>query len=170
MLACWIGLAQTLSAGGPPGGEPPDPAQTSEKAAGLLARMADAVRSLNYEGTLVYLHENRLEAMSLQHRIDQGQVQERLISLSGPVRAVVSAHERVMCVLPDGHPISVERGARFLDADGIDPAALADHYRVELLGVARVAGRDTDVIGIVPRDALRYGYRFHIDRETALPL
>lgn len=138
----------------------------------LLSRMADAVRSLDYEGTLVYLHENRLEAMSIQHRVDKGKVHERLISLSGPVRAVVRAQERVMCVLPDGHPISVERsgGGRFLDTEGIDPEALSDHYRVELLGAARIAGRDTDVVGIIPKDALRYGYRFHIDRETALPL
>ncbi|NEX20102.1 transcriptional regulator [Thiorhodococcus mannitoliphagus] len=141
-------------------------------AAELLARMAEAVRSLNYEGTLVYLHENRLEAMDLQHQISNGEVHERLISLSGPVRAVVRAQERVMCVMPDGHPISVEQNgqSRFLETEGIDPDALVDHYQVRMLGEARIAGRDTDVVGIVPRDALRYGYRFHIDRETALPL
>ena len=178
LLVCWLGLCSALGAaadpgpGADPGQQAPAAAQESapEKASALLERMAEAVRSLNFEGTLVYLHQNRLEAMSLQHRIDQGEVQERLVSLSGPVRAVVRARERVMCVLPDGHPISVEQAKGILDTEGIDPAALTDHYRVELLGVARVAGRDTDVVGIIPRDALRYGYRFHIDRETALPL
>ncbi|WP_242482588.1 MucB/RseB C-terminal domain-containing protein [Thiocystis violacea] len=171
VFCCWLSLVHGVYAGEPPGAEAGEAADTSHQIAVLLSRMADAVRSLDYEGTLVYLHENRLEAMNLQHRIDRGQVQERLISLSGPVRAVVSAQERVMCVLPDGHPISVDRGgSRFLDAEGIDPDALVDHYRIELLGTARIAGRDADVIGLIPRDALRYGYRFHIDRETALPL
>lgn len=144
----------------------------SAQAAGLLARMAEAVRSLDYEGTLVYLHENRLEAMDLRHQVSNGEVHERLISLSGPIRAVVRAQERVMCVMPDGHPISVEQNGqgRFLETDGIDPDALVDNYEVRMLGEARIAGRDTDVVGIIPRDALRYGYRFHIDRQTALPL
>ncbi|WP_232424174.1 MucB/RseB C-terminal domain-containing protein [Imhoffiella purpurea] len=139
---------------------------------GLLEKMAQAVRLLSYEGTLVYLHENRLDALSLVHRVEKGEIQERLISLSGPIQATARQHDRVMCVMPNGHPISVEpeQGAGFLNAGGIDPSALGAHYRIEELGSARVAGRDTDVIGIIPRDGLRYGYQFHIDRETALPL
>lgn len=138
----------------------------------LLEQMSEALRSRNYEGTLVYLRDNRLETLSLVHRVDQGQVKERLISLSGPVRALTQQPDRVMCVFPDGHPISVSRHGRepLLDTDGIDPAALGDHYRVEVLGSSRVAGRDTDVVGILPRDDLRYGYRFHLDRDSHLPL
>jgi sigma-E factor negative regulatory protein RseB len=33
-----------------------------------------------------------------------------------------------------------------------------------------VAGRQTEVVGIIPRDGLRYGYRFYLDRESGLPL
>ncbi|BCU07250.1 MucB/RseB C-terminal domain-containing protein [Allochromatium tepidum] len=149
----------------------PDSAADSVSPSVLLARMAEAVRSLSYEGTLVYLHQNRLETLSLDHRIEDGQVEERLIALSGPIRAVASGKDRVNCVLTDGRPISVERqGGRFLDTEGIDPGALQDHYSVEYLGRARIAGRETEVVGILPKDDLRYGYRFHIDRETALPL
>lgn len=137
----------------------------------LLTRMTEAVRSLSYEGTLVYLHQNRLETLSLDHRIADGQIEERLIALSGPIRVVASGKDRVNCVLTDGQPISVERqGGRFLDTEGIDPRALQNHYSVEYLGRARIAGRETEVVGILPKDDLRYGYRFHIDRETALPL
>jgi sigma-E factor negative regulatory protein RseB len=139
----------------------------------LLERMGAALRSLNYEGTLVYSHDNRLEALKLVHRNEQGEVHESLLSLNGPVRAVTRERDRVMCVLPDGHPISVKRRAAaggLLNTEGIDPAQLVDHYRVEIQGIARVAGRDTEVVGIIPRDALRYGYRFYIDQETFLPL
>lgn len=144
-----------------------------ERAGVLLERMASALRSLNYEGTLVYSHENRLESLHLVHRIEQGRIQERLVSMSGPVRAVTRDRDQVMCVLPDGHPISVKRqgvSAGLLNTEGIDPAALGDFYRIEMPGGARVAGRDTEIVGIVPRDPLRYGYRFYLDQATALPL
>jgi sigma-E factor negative regulatory protein RseB len=143
------------------------------RASDLLQRMADALRSLSYEGTLVYSYENRLEALHLVHRYEEGQVQERLLSLNGPVRAVTREPDRVMCVLPDGHPISVKRpsgAGGLLNTDGISPEQLGDHYRIEIQGIARVAGRDTEVVGIIPRDDLRYGYRFYVDRETFLPL
>ncbi|NEV62392.1 MucB/RseB C-terminal domain-containing protein [Thiorhodococcus minor] len=172
VILCWTcAIASAVASEGEAPHSAGEDAQTG-RSAELLARMAEAVRSLDYEGTLVYLHENRLEAMDLRHQVVDGEVHERLISLSGPIRAVVRAQERVMCVMPNGHPISVEQNgqSRFLETEGIDPDALVDNYEVRMLGAARIAGRDTDVVGIIPRDALRYGYRFHIDRETALPL
>ncbi|RKT42759.1 MucB/RseB C-terminal domain-containing protein [Thiocapsa rosea] len=147
--------------------------EVTQRASDLLQRMSEALRSLNYEGTLVYSHDNRLEALHLVHRYEKGQVQERLLSLSGPVKAVTRERDRVMCVLPDGHPISVKRpsgAGGLLNTDGIAPEQLGDHYRIEIQGVARVAGRDTEVVGIIPRDDLRYGYRFYLDQETFLPL
>ncbi|MFB1489268.1 MULTISPECIES: MucB/RseB C-terminal domain-containing protein [unclassified Thiocapsa] len=147
--------------------------EVTERASDLLQRMAEALRSLSYEGTLVYSHDNRLEALHLVHRYEAGQVQERLLSLSGPIKAVTRERDRVMCVLPDGHPISVKRpsgAGGLLNTDGIAPEQLGDHYRIEIQGIARVAGRDTEVVGIIPRDDLRYGYRFFVDRETYLPL
>ncbi|MFD2113494.1 MucB/RseB C-terminal domain-containing protein [Thiorhodococcus fuscus] len=167
---CGFGAAPWTFAGGQEASEVV--ATPAEDVSALLARMAEAVRVLSYEGTVVYLHENRLDALSLMHRVENGQVQERLISLSGPVQATARQHDRVMCVLPNGHPISVEaeNGPGFLDAKGIDPTVLGRYYRIVALGSARVAGRDTDVVGIIPRDNLRYGYQFHIDRKTALPL
>jgi sigma-E factor negative regulatory protein RseB len=149
---------------------PSDP--LTEQAAALLDRMGTAVHSLNYEGTLVYLVDDRLETLHLVHRVDEGRVQERLVSLSGPVRAVTREHDRVTCVMPDGHPISVKShaGRNLLRSARIDPRALSDRYRVEIPGAARVAGRDTDVLVIRPLDALRYGYQFYLDRETGLPL
>jgi len=157
---------------GAEGRDASDSAPDSLSPSVLLTRMTEAVRSLSYDGTLVYLHQNRLETLSIDHRVEDGQVEERLIALSGPIWAVARDKDRVNCVLTDGRPISFEYkgGSRFLDTDGIDPQALHAHYSVEYLGRARVAGRETEVVGILPKDDLRYGYRFHIDRETALPL
>jgi sigma-E factor negative regulatory protein RseB len=145
----------------------------TERATALLDQMSAALGSLNYEGTLVYSHANGLEALHLVHHIQDGQVQERLVALNGPVRTVTRERDQVMCVLPEGHPIAVKRGAGssgLLNTQGIVPSVLSEHYRIEIQGVARVAGREAEVVGIIPRDDLRYGYRFFIDRETFLPL
>lgn len=142
-------------------------------AAEQVQRMAAAVSSLSFEGTLVYLHENRLETLHIYHAIEDGQARERLVSMTGPVRAVTREDDEITCILPNSHPISIKRHgvardllrSRAMDLDAIDR-----YYRLHALGVARVAGRETDVVGIIPRDALRYGYRFYLDRETGLPL
>ncbi|MBV5308945.1 MucB/RseB C-terminal domain-containing protein [Chromatium okenii] len=150
----------------------PAPALTQQISV-LLERMTNALHALNYEGVLVYLHDNRLETLNLLHRVTQGQVQERLVSLSGPVRTVARERDRILSAQPEGQPFAVDppsSGGHILATEGIDPAALDAHYRIAILGTARIAGRDTEVIGIIPRDALRYGYRFYIDRATALPL
>jgi sigma-E factor negative regulatory protein RseB len=141
--------------------------------AAQLARMAAAVDDLNYEGTLVYLADNRLEALHIVHRLDGGEVQERLVSLSGPVRAVTRHRDEVTCVLSEERPISIKRKtgvADLLRTRAIDPNMLSANYFVHPLGETRVAGRDTDVVGVIPRDDFRYGYRFYLDRQTGLPL
>lgn len=143
-----------------------------DRAGRMLETMNRALRSLDYEGTLVHLQDNRLETLHLVHRIDGGRVQERLVSLSGPIMAVTRESDRVTCVMPDGHPISVksQAGRNLLRTDWIDPALLADWYEFLIEGAARIAGRDTDVLVIKPRDDLRYGYRLHLDRASGLPL
>jgi len=74
--------------------------------------------------------------------------------------------------LADSHSISVlEHGFEkdMLRARMPDLSALRDHYGVYPLGEAQVAGRYTQVVGVSPRDRLRYGYRFYLDRESGLP-
>jgi sigma-E factor negative regulatory protein RseB len=135
--------------------------------------MANAMRSLSYEGTLVYAHGNRIESLRIEHRIENGQSRERLESLNGPERSMTRDQDRVTCELPNSHPISVHRGGLTHDvlrAKAIDPESLSAHYLIHPLGTARVAGRQVDVVGIIPRDSLRYGYRFYLDLESGLPL
>ena len=138
-----------------------------------LVRMADALRSLSYEGTIVYLHGNKLETLRIVHRVEKGQIREYLVSLNGPVRTLTREKGSVTCDLSASRSISVQGhgiGNDVLHAWTLDPAALNDHYGVHALGTARVAGRQTDVVGVIPRDGLRYGYRFYLDQESGLPL
>jgi len=138
-----------------------------------LQRMASATRTVEYEGTLVYLHGHQLTSLRIAHRIDAGESRESLLALNGPIRALARNPRGVTCVLPDAHAISVKRAPAtkgVLRRAALDPERLAPHYLIHPLGESRVAGRDTDVVGIIPRDNLRYGYRFYVDRDTGLPL
>jgi len=136
-----------------------------------LVRMTDAVKTVEYEGTLVYLYGHHLSTLRIAHRIDGGESRESLLALNGPIRAVARNPHEVTCVLPDAHPISVKPPSEsVLRRAAVNPVALSPYYLIHPLGQSRVAGRDTDVIGIIPRDDLRYGYRFYVDRATGLPL
>lgn len=138
-----------------------------------LERMSIALRSLSYEGTLVYSHDGRLETLRIVHRIEDGRAHERLESLNGPLRTMTRERGQVTCRLSGDHRISVQPqglGADLLRSRSIDITVLSPHYLVHPLGSARVAGRQTEVVGIIPRDSLRYGYRFYLDTESGLPL
>ncbi|MFE8033191.1 MucB/RseB C-terminal domain-containing protein [Thiohalocapsa marina] len=149
----------------------------AKSAEALLVRMNHAQNALEYEGTLVYLHGTRLATLHVARRLDDGMPRERLLALTGPVRALARTDQGIACMLPDSAPIMLP----VTEADGPTPSAalrsgpvdfdrLRAYYQLEYLGVARIAGRDTDVVGILPRDSYRYGYRFFIDRASGLAL
>jgi sigma-E factor negative regulatory protein RseB len=167
LLAALVCAAAVASAG-----EPVQQGQDESSVEGLLTRMHDAQQRVGYEGTVVYLHANRLATLRVARSIDDGDSKESLLALSGPIRAVARNAHGVTCMLPDALTFATPRGHRsgLLRSVPLDFARIRRHYRLQPLGASRVAGRDTDVIGIVPRDAYRYGYRFFIDRASGLPL
>jgi sigma-E factor negative regulatory protein RseB len=149
---------------------PPIPEQSPEA---LLQRMTEAQRLVEYEGTLVYLHGGELATLRIAHRIDNGLSQESLLALSGPIRAVARNERGVTCMLSGARSFSVPRahhGSALLRSVPRDFERIREHYLLQMLGQSRVAGRDTDVVGIVPLDEYRYGYRFFVDRQAGLPL
>ncbi len=138
-----------------------------------LKRMATALRALDYEGVLVYAQGDRLQTLRIVHRLENGRIQERLESLSGPASTIIRERNQITCHLQGNQPISINgqllNTPLFL-SQGPDFQAIAPYYLIHGLGQARVAGRQTQVVGIIPRDDFRYGYRFFIDQESSLPL
>ncbi len=132
------------------------------------------MRTLSYEGTFVYLHSTQLEAMQITHTANNDQEQERVFSLNGAAREVIRSQDSVICVLPDAKAVSVtkhEAGDRsFPVVLPMNLSRLSDYYEFRMLGDARIADREAVVIGVIPRDAYRYGYRLFLDADHALPL
>lgn len=138
-----------------------------------LERIARSARMVQYHGEVVYRHGDRVEAMEIVRRGGDDNWTERLLMLDGVPREVLRDGKTVTCILPGGReslaghriPRNPFPGEQWAYTD-----AVARHYDFLDLGSARIAGRACKVIGIQPRDALRYGFRLWVDESTGLVL
>jgi len=138
-----------------------------------LDRMNDALESLNYRGTFVHVYDGNAETMRVVHRNLDGVVAERLVSLDGVGREIIRREKNVQCILPDRKVVLLDERR---DANPLISALpnyslqLETHYKFKVYSTDRVANRQTQVIGISPRDEFRYGYVLWLDWDTAMPL
>ena len=139
-----------------------------------LMKMSQAARTLNYEGTFVYQHNNQLEAMQIVHRVDNGSINEKLVSLNGVPREVIRDNQEVRCYLPDENSVVVEhRKANGKSFPSILPEnlhLLDNNYEIRLGRKGRIADREAQLVAISPQDQYRYGYALWADSETGLVL
>ncbi|MCO6414307.1 MAG: MucB/RseB C-terminal domain-containing protein [Thiogranum sp.] len=138
-----------------------------------LERMSRASQSLNYEGTFVYQHQGRLEAMHIVHAMDADGERERLLSLTGPEREVLRDNQVVTCILGDRRSVVVNRSRPRSPFPGSFPKelmALEKHYSFDVSGEDRVAGLSCRVVVLKPRDAFRYGRRLCVHEDSHLLL
>jgi sigma-E factor negative regulatory protein RseB len=148
------------------------PLSAREEAQQWLEDMSTALRTLDYDGTFVYLHDGKLEAMRIIHQADGGVEKERLVSLTGSAREVLRDNKAVTCIMPDSKSVMVGQSRqpqRFHEVPS-DLDSLRAHYHLEVLGDDRVAGQMARVVAITPRDAYRYGYRFWIGKQSKMML
>lgn len=140
----------------------------------LLERVSSSTRTLNYDGTFVYLHGQSMDTMRVIHKFDGKAERERLISLTGQASEVIRNKDKVLCVLPNSKKIIIEKAKQGLNSF---PSVLAmnfsqieDFYELSLLAGQRIAGRTTQGLRISPKDQYRYGYRIWIDEDNGLLL
>ena len=108
-----------------------------------LERMVGAAHELNYEGRFIYMHQGAVQAMRIVHGVGEEGEHERLITLNGPSREVIRQGGTVTCILPDDNAVVVDSSRPSRPFPITLPTrleALADYYRVEMAGQARVAG------------------------------
>ena len=144
----------------------------SPDARAMLAQMASAIRSLDYQGSFAYQHSGRVDTLRVFHA-GGALERERLISLNGPRSEVIRNGRNVTCIQPDGSATVYVNGS----GRGLLPLVpdasnrpLGDQYDVRISGSDRVAGYLADIIDVTPRDAFRYGYRLWLDQGTRLLL
>lgn len=144
-----------------------------QSAVELLNRMAQAGRTLNYEGTFIYEHAGKLQTMQLYHGTDGKNEQDRLVTLDGAAREVVRKGGKVTCILPNHKPLVVEEAGPTPPLPINIPTnvdQLDSFYAVQVAGSERIAGQRARKLVIAPRDGFRYGQQLWLDEKHGLLL
>jgi len=138
-----------------------------------LQRIAGAAQKLSYSGTFVYQNGSQSETSRIVHVVSNGNQMEKLEVLDGSPREVTRYNDEVKCYLPESHLMIVEQRSTRRSFPALIPAGLAglgDYYVVSKGSRVRVAGFDSQIIRLEPRDTLRYGHQFWVDQVTGLLL
>jgi len=136
-----------------------------------VQKMSDAMRNLNYRGHFVYMHESQLESMEIAHYRDEQGEKEHLLSLNGEAREVIRDNQNLTCIWPSSREVVIDLSRKNSYSPIFIPediARLEKFYDMKLVGMDRIAGEETMVVHIEPRDQYRYGIKFWINRENGL--
>ncbi len=138
-----------------------------------LERMNRALLSSNYDGVFSHWQGGKVETLRIIHRVQNGAVTERLVSLDGSGREFIRRGPELACYLPDEHTVLVQSDPHpkllLSNLPSFDAGA-SRFYSIADVRRTRVLGRPAQLIAVDPRDEFRYGYRLWIDESTAMPL
>ncbi len=138
-----------------------------------LQKISNAANDLNYDGTFVYHSGGWMETMRLIHRSGPNGTKARLIALSGEAREVIRDDNQVTCILPDKASVLVSKSLHpaVPSFSVFKPSGdFSGHYTLQAGPGERVAGRETRLISIMPKDPYRYGYRLSVDDKSSFLL
>ena len=138
-----------------------------------LNRMAAAVQSTSYEGTVIRIHGSEAEALKVVHTVENGVVLEKVVAQEGNGVEIIRNGNKVHRILPDRQSVLVEewdnQPTLFSTLPGSE-VRFGNEYDVAIVRKDRVAGREAIMLAIRPHDGYRYGHRIWLDTETAFPL
>ena len=139
-----------------------------------LMRMHEGSRRNAYIGTFVVSSGASMSSARIWHVCDGDQQIERVESLSGPPRQTFRHNHQVTTVTPDTKVVRQDKR----EAQGGFPpllmssdTAIPEFYSVKMVALSRperVAGHDTEVVVLAPRDAQRFGYRVWTEKKSGL--
>lgn len=168
LLFAWTTLA--LSLWQPVQAETPRVA-SSRSVNEWLTRMHEGPRQRAYTGTLVVSAGTSLSASRIWHVCDGVQQMERVDTLTGTPRTTIRHNSDVITFSPESKTAWLDRR----DSLGVFPEllrtpdnAISELYSASEKGTERVAGHLADVVEILPRDTLRFGYRIWAEKKTGL--
>lgn len=144
----------------------PTPSQT-------ILKMQQAMKLLNYEGTVAFLRNGKLNTLKYYHAASGGWDQERLVSLNSPLHEIIRDADKVSCFLSASSKVIVDHrpSARSFLVDLPDKLeGLDKFYRFEFSGEEQVAMLTSYVLNILPKDDYRYARRIWVEKRQYLPL
>jgi sigma-E factor negative regulatory protein RseB len=156
--------------------ESPAPAAAPAGERGIsdwLLRLHEASRRRAYVGTLVVSSGGNMSSSRVWHVCDGTQQMERVDALTGAPRSTFRRNDEVITFSPQTRVAVAEKR----EALGLFPhllksvdASIEQFYSASAQGSDRVAGFEADVVQLLPRDKLRFGYRVWSEKRTGLVL
>jgi len=139
----------------------------------FLLHMTQAMQTLNYQGTVAFLRNGKLEPMKYFHAAHNGVEQERLLSLNSPLREVIRDAGKVSCLYKVTQQLVVDHRP-FERSFLVDLPKNLDEldaiYSIDVVGEENIAMLPAYVIAITPKDTLRYARKIWLGKQQFLPL
>ena len=163
----------TLPAAGYVAAQAPPPAAAAETRSinDWLMRMHEASRKRSYIGTFVVSSGGAMSSAKIWHVCEGDQQMERVETLTGAPRSIFRHNDQVVTFMPDHKVVRSEKRESLgmfpqllQSADG----RIADYYKVKQEGTDRVAGVEADIVLLVPKDNMRFGYRVWTEQKKGL--
>ena len=136
-----------------------------------LMRMHESSKNRTYIGTYVVSSGGAISSAKIWHVCEGNQQMERVETLTGAPRSIFRHNDRVVTFMPDHKLVRHEKR----ESLGIFPELLqstdsriADFYKLRTEGAERVAGVKADVVSLVPKDTMRFGYRVWTEQKKGL--
>lgn len=136
-----------------------------------LMRMHEASRNRSYVGTFVVSSGGTMSSARIWHVCDGTQQLEKVETLTGAPRTIFRHNDKVVTFIPDQKVVRAEKH----ESLGLFPQLLkstdshiADFYTARQEGSERVAGLEADIVALIPRDTLRFGYRVWAEQKKGM--
>ena len=140
----------------------------------LVDEMSAATNQLNYDGIFIYRHDKQIDTMRIIHKKNHnGDIYERLISLTGNAREVIREKDQIKYFFPENKVAIIEKNRLGQLISSYIPdqiESISEFYIFDIVGDGRVAGLDAWIVNIKPVDKHRYGYQLWIDKKSKLLL
>lgn len=142
----------------------------------VLQKAALAARELNYQGVFIYQNGNQARSVQITHMNDGGRELTRNMVLdnklqAGQAREVFSQGSDIVIFHPKNDKVIIEKRR----GQNLFPAMLPVNLQsLKLSYIARVgmldyvAGRQAQIIELIPKDVYRYSYKIWADTEYGL--
>lgn len=148
----------------------PMPAQRS--VSDWLMRMHNASSRRAYMGTFVVSSAlGNLSTSRIWHVCDGDLQMERVDAMNGIARTTLRRNDDVVTFVP---ALKLARAEK-RDSFGMFPnlfragdSSIAEFYSARAVATDRTAGHVADVVNIIPKDKLRFGYRVWSEKKTGL--
>ena len=136
-----------------------------------LMRLHETSKQRSYIGTYVVSSGGQMQSAKIWHVYEGAHQVERVDSLTGAPRSTFRHNDKVVTFMPDRKIVRNEKretAASFPQLVQSADNRIAEFYKLKTEGVERVAGLESDVVLLVPRDALRFGYRVWTEQKKGL--